>query len=105
MSLGDTIVENRKRLGLSQKGLAESIQKSDGQSITPQYLNDIEHDRRTPSSPELIEQLARALNLEPEVLYYQAGTLPADLLDASASPERVVAAFKAFRNEIGVKSN
>jgi transcriptional regulator with XRE-family HTH domain len=100
MSLGDTIVENRKRLGLSQKNLAELIQKTDGQPITPQYLNDIEHDRRNPTSPELIEQIARALNLEPELLYYQAGTLPSDLTDQTVPKEKVLAAFDAFRREL-----
>jgi transcriptional regulator with XRE-family HTH domain len=100
MSLGERIAAQRKQLGLTQKSLAESIQKSDGQAITPQYLNDIEHDRRSPASPELIEQLARALELQPDILYYEVGVLPSDLTNRSVSNDRVVAAFQAFRDEL-----
>jgi hypothetical protein len=39
-------VKARKKLGISQKNLADRIKKEDGQSISPQYLNDIERDRR-----------------------------------------------------------
>jgi len=101
MSLGETVSDNRKKLGLTQKHLAQRIQKEDGAPITAQYLNDIEHDRRSPSSPVIIEQLAKALQLEPEVLYFQAGTLPSDLKNRSVPSERVVAAFQAFRKQLG----
>jgi transcriptional regulator with XRE-family HTH domain len=100
MSLGETISDTRKKLGYTQKHLAECVQKEDGSPITAQYLNDIEHDRRTPSSPVLIEQLAKALQLQPEVLYFEAGTLPSDLQNLSVPTERVVAAFQAFRKEL-----
>lgn len=100
MSLGDTISEARKKLGYTQKFLANSIQKTDGEPITPQYLNDIEHDRRSPSSPQIIEQLAKVLNIQAEVLYYEAGTLPEDLKNAEVTPDQVVAAFQAFRKQI-----
>ena len=101
MSLGDTITENRKKLGLTQKALAQCVQKPDGGSITAQYLNDIEHDRRSPSSPMIIEQLAKALQLQPEVLYFQAGALPADLQQLASVPnDKVVAAFQAFRKKL-----
>lgn len=100
MSLGDTIAESRKEQGITLKDLAGSIQKEDGKPITPQYLNDIEHDRRTPTSPEFIDQVARALNLEPELLYYQSGTLPPQLVKESLPKEKVLAAFSAFRREL-----
>lgn len=100
MSLGETITEARKRLGLSQKDLARSVRKTAGGSITPQYLNDIEHNRRTPSSPEIIEQLAKTLKVDSEVLYYKAGTLPRHLKKRSVRPDRIVAAFGAFRKEL-----
>ena len=106
MSLGDTISEARKKLGITQKQLAERIEKEDGKPITPQYLNDIEHDRRTPTAPQIIEQFASALELPAEVLYFQSGTLPADLVsDDTIPPERVIAAFDAFRIELGSKSS
>ena len=76
MTFGEKIAATRKAVGLSQKDLAAKVRKADGKSISAQYLNDIEHDRRSPSSPEIIDQLAKALDLEPEVLYFWGGTLP-----------------------------
>lgn len=100
MTFGETISATRKQLGLTQKDLAERVQKNDGESITPQYLNDIEHDRRSPSSPEMIEQLAQALQLHSEVLYYRSGTLPEDVKKDSVSDARIVAAFGEFRKAL-----
>ena len=51
-SFGSAIASGRKKKGLSQKKLAAKITKEDGEAITPQYLNDIEHDRRKPSSDQ-----------------------------------------------------
>jgi transcriptional regulator with XRE-family HTH domain len=45
---GTLISEARRSKGLSQKDLAAKVKKEDGQAISPQYLNDIEHDRRNP---------------------------------------------------------
>ena len=50
-SLGRLIASARKDKQLSQKELAALVLKEDGEAITPQYLNDIEHDRRSPSVP------------------------------------------------------
>jgi hypothetical protein len=49
-SFGGAIASGPKAKSMSQKELAAKIVKEDGQPITPQYLNDIEHDRRSPSS-------------------------------------------------------
>lgn len=99
---GTIIADARKKAGLSQKELAARIKKEDGQPISPQYLNDIEHDRRNPSGEFLIEQFAKALDLPKEYLILAAGTLPAAELReiAEASPEKVTAAFKVFRAKI-----
>ncbi|MCB1783974.1 MAG: helix-turn-helix transcriptional regulator [Alphaproteobacteria bacterium] len=48
-TFGGLISETRKGKGISQKELAAKILKEDGEAIAPQYLNDIEHGRRTPS--------------------------------------------------------
>lgn len=98
-SFGRTISDARKALGLSQKELAGRIRKEDGEAISAQYLNDIEHDRRSPSSQVMIEQLARELKLKPDVLYISAGTIPSDLSHAlsKAAPDTVEEAVKAFR--------
>jgi len=100
MTFGDTIAEARKKLELTQKDLADRVRKEDGEPITPQYLNDIEHDRRNPSSPEMIEKLAKVLKLPPEVLYFLAGTLPEDVRKPSVPQERIVEAFGAFRKAL-----
>jgi len=97
MTFGEIIAEGRKKANLSQKELANLIKKEDGESISPQYLNDLERDRRNPPSDFLIKQFAKVLDLELDVLYYCAGKLPADVMSAKADKEKVVAAYKAFR--------
>ena len=86
-------------MGISQKDLAGKIRKEDGVTISPQYLNDIEHDRRDPPSEFLIEQFAKQLKLSKEHLLAAAGRWPADIRDrlAAADPKKVEEAFTAFR--------
>lgn len=100
MTFGSQIAEARKALGLSQKDLASKITKEDGQPISPQYLNDIEHDRRNPPSEEMIYQFAKELKIESEVLFYLAGKLPQDLTKPSVEREKIVAAYQAFRKAL-----
>ncbi len=102
MSFGRIISEARKKAGLSQKELASRIRKENGEAISAQYLNDIEHDRRNPPSEFLIAQFAKELKVSKEYLVLAAGTLPQDLkakLSAS-KPETVEQAFRAFRRKI-----
>lgn len=91
--LGELIAAERKRHQLSQRELAGRILKEDGSSISPQYLNDIELGRRTPTSPHLLEQFSRELGVDLDHLYFLAGQIPADLREQPYS----AAAFKAFR--------
>ena len=100
MPLGETISAARKKLGYSQKELAEKLMKDEGGAISAQYLNDIEHDRRQPSSESLLRRLAEILEIPIEVLLYQVGQLPADVQGQNASPERIQAAYQAFRRNI-----
>jgi transcriptional regulator with XRE-family HTH domain len=102
MAFGQIISEARKRLGLSQKELAQQIKKEDGESISPQYLNDIERDRRNPPSEVLIAQLAKELKLSKDYLLLAAGTLPSELKDklSESDPASVERAFQAFRKNI-----
>jgi ribosome-binding protein aMBF1 (putative translation factor) len=60
-SFGKAVASARKALAWSQKELAAKIKKEDGETITQQYLNDIEHDRRSPSSDHLVGEFARVL--------------------------------------------
>ena len=99
MTLGQVILDARKNLLLSQKDLAALIRKEDAEPISPQYLNDIEHNRRSPSE-QVLKEIAHHLKLNPDYLYFLAGQLPADLRDGSYKPERVQEAFKAFRRAL-----
>jgi transcriptional regulator with XRE-family HTH domain len=100
LSFGDIVVQARQRIGLSQKHLAAQLRKEDGSPISAQYLHDIEKGRRNPPPPPLLDQLAQALNLPPDYLYYAAGELPQDLREAGLGPEQVHKVFGALRDEL-----
>jgi transcriptional regulator with XRE-family HTH domain len=101
-SFGGAIASARKAKELSQKELAAKVVKEDGQPITPQYLNDIEHDRRSPSSDHMIKQFAKILGIEEAALYGLSGVLSEQdqKLVRRATPEKVDAAFVAFRTKL-----
>src|SRR4051812_37638742 len=102
MAFGQIISDARKALGFSQKELAERIKKEDGEPISPQYLNDIERDRRNPPSEYLIGQFAKELKLSKTYLIAATGSLPEDLKEvvADSEPQDVERAFQAFRRAI-----
>jgi transcriptional regulator with XRE-family HTH domain len=100
-TFGTIISEARRSIGMSQKDLAAKVKKEDGQPISAQYLNDIEHDRRNPPSEFLIAQIAPLLNLDKDVLCLAAGTIPQDLKKMAATqPQKVEEAFKVFRRTV-----
>lgn len=99
-SFGRYIAEARKKLQVSQKDLAQRIlREEDGIAISPQYLNDIERDRRSPTSDHLIQQFATALGIDADYLHYLAGKLPDELRQKNLSEDTVKEAFKAFRRQ------
>ena len=100
MTFGQTVAKARKDRGVSQRELALKVVKEDGTPISPQYLNDIERDRRNPPGDYLLEQLARAFDLDKDYLYFLAGKLPSDMRSGSKSPKQVAEAFKAFRRTL-----
>nr|WP_294522548.1 helix-turn-helix transcriptional regulator [uncultured Rhodopila sp.] len=99
-TFGQTIAEGRKALGLRQRELAARVIKKDGQPISPQYLNDLEKDRRNPPSDHLMQQFASALGIDPDILFLCAGSFPPDIRSADVPPDQAVEAFKAFRRKI-----
>jgi transcriptional regulator with XRE-family HTH domain len=102
-TFGQVIAAARKGVRISQKELAARILKEDGTPISPQYLNDLERDRRNPPAEAMLRQFAAELGLAPEYLSFVAGQLPGDLRRLGAageSPERVAAAFQAFRRAL-----
>lgn len=67
--VGSIIVAARKAAGLTQRDLAAAIKREDGGvGISAAYLNDIEHNRRTPTNGYLIREIARLLRLDPDYL-------------------------------------
>jgi transcriptional regulator with XRE-family HTH domain len=102
-TFGELIAELRKERGLTQKALASQVKKKDGTAIGLAYINDIEHDRRNPPSPDFVAQLAAVLGVPVEVLQYYAGRLPLDEKPGDPSHQQIVAAYRAFRKEIDKK--
>jgi len=101
MTFGKFLSDARKNENLSQKELAARIKKEDGLTISPQYLNDIERDRRNPPSEYILKQFAKVLNLKLDVVYYWADRMPADVKSSNdVGDDRVVAAYKAFRKAL-----
>jgi len=98
-TFGQVITDARKKAGLTQKEVAERLRRGDGRVVLPPYLNDLEHDRRYPPENEVIEQLAKILKLSPDVLYFYAKRVPADVR-RDADDTEVEAAYRAFRQVI-----
>lgn len=101
VTFGQAISKARKALGLSQKELAARVMKEEGGgSISPQYLNDIEHDRRSPTSDHLIRQFATVLEVDEGYLFVLAGKIPDELRRAANDQDKIVAAFTNFRKTL-----
>ncbi len=99
MTFGQVVAAERKKHGMSQKDLAARVLKEDGTPISPQYLNDIERDRRNAPSEHLIAAFARELNLDSDYLHYLAGQIPPDVRERNLPQERVKEAMVAFRQD------
>jgi transcriptional regulator with XRE-family HTH domain len=100
VTFGQAISQKRKELDMNQKELAAKIKREDGGPISPQYLNDIEHDRRSPSSDLMVQQFAKVLDLNSDYLYYLAGKIPTDIVDKNLPPEKIEKLMVAFRKQI-----
>ena len=97
-TFGHAISRARKDKEWALKDLAARVLREDGEAISPQYLNDIEHDRRSPSSDRMVQQFAEALEIDPDWLYYLAGRFPEDVRMKRMSENEVVQAMVAFRS-------
>ena len=99
-TFGRAISVTRKGKGWSLKEVASLIRREDGQGISPQYLNDIEHDRRCPSSDHMVQQIAGVLEINRDWLYYLAGRFPEDVRRQQLSEKEVTRRMVAFRNAL-----
>lgn len=98
VTFGKYIADSRKKRQMSQKELASQVRREDDDApISPQYLNDIERDRRNPTSDHLIQQFAKVLKIDADYLNYLAGKLPEEIRRKNLSEDAVKAAFHAFR--------
>ncbi len=100
MKFGQEIAAARKKAGLSQKDLAAELQKEDGGTISPQYLNDIERDRRNPPNGFILKQLASVLDLPYDFLLFKAGQWPEEMREQEIKPEKFQKVFQAFRKNL-----
>src|SRR5690554_4472262 len=101
VTFGKEIARARKARALSQKELASRILKEeDGKAISPQYLNDIEHDRRSPTSDHLIRQFATILDEDEGYLFVLAGKIPDDVREKAKDRDKIVKSFANFRKNI-----
>lgn len=91
-TFGQVLGEARRSAGYSLKYVAERIKKEDGESISLQYLSDLEKDRRNPPSNDMLEQFVDVLEVPREFLYLSARRFPAEII----SPSNAVQAKNAM---------
>lgn len=91
VTFGTFIRDVREGHGDTQKYVAEQI------GVSPQYMNDIELDRRNPPSDEKIGYLASVLNIRPDELFVLANRIPPDLRGYTWY---LVAGFEEVRKEV-----
>src|SRR5215469_2726657 len=102
-TFGEVIADARKKAKLTQRQLAARIKNGEGRHISGPYLNDIEHNFRHPPRGYFLEQFARELDLDVDLLYFLAKQLPVDLEQSKVSEEQGVAAYRAFRRQLQPK--
>jgi transcriptional regulator with XRE-family HTH domain len=96
--LGDVINQARRARRWSLRQLAAQVHKEDGTQISPQYLNDIELNRRIPA-PHVLRELAQVLELDTDHLLMLAGGGEAVVRGYfEAHPEQKEEVVRLFRN-------
>jgi transcriptional regulator with XRE-family HTH domain len=95
-TFGQVLREARHVAGYNLKYVAERIKKEDGESISLQYLSDLEKGRRNPPSDRMIDQFVKVLKIDRDYLYLSARRLPAEVISPSdeAQAQNAMRAFK-----------
>lgn len=96
-SFGELIARRREQLGLTQTDLASRIKGRSGETVSQQRITDIEHDRFGVPRRPVLNQLARALQLDLDVLYLWGRAVPPDIRAEGLPEETIKAAWQAFR--------
>jgi transcriptional regulator with XRE-family HTH domain len=99
-SFGELIAKRRKELGLTQTELAQRIIGRHGGSISQERITDIEHNRYGVPRKPILEQLARELQLDPDVLYLWGGIIPPDIDPEGVAEAAIQLAWRFFRAAI-----
>jgi len=99
-SFGELIAYRRKELGLTQIELAARIKGRSGGTVSQQRITDIEHDRFGVPRRPVLNQLARALKLDIDVLYLWGRVIPSDIRAEGLSEDAIKKAWLAFREII-----
>lgn len=97
LTFGRFVSDARKKMNMTQKELAAKIVREDGHPISPQYLNDIERDRRSPSSDHMVQQFARILELNADYLHYLNGRFPEQERQQQLTEDQFNKRMLAFR--------
>jgi transcriptional regulator with XRE-family HTH domain len=90
----------RKELGLTQVQVAAQVRLED-KPVSAGYLGDLERGWATPP-PHVIEQLARVLEVDRDLLYLAARQVPPDVAEElkRLTPEQRMAAWRAFKRAV-----
>ncbi len=91
MKFGTYIKLARDRKTLSQKDLAIQV------NVSPQFIHDIEHHRRTPSD-DVLDRLQSLLGFDSDFAYHLLGKLPKDLR-GTITRDKLTKAYKILRND------
>lgn len=99
-SFGNLLRQARHHRKMRLQDLAEQIRHPNGMApISIPYLSDLEHDRRVPSEP-VLAQLAEALQLPIDLLYFALGKIPPDIRACKASEQQVLDALQKLRQTL-----
>ena len=95
-TLGQLLHLARQRQRRSLRDVAAAVTKMDGAQISPQYLGDLEKDRRQPT-PHVLRELARTLGLTAETLAAAQGAESVLRLYLQAHHDQEAAVIAFFR--------
>ena len=85
-TLGQVIAQARKAKGLTLREAAALIHKEDENSITHQYLSELENDRRLPSD-KVAEELVKVLGISRNYIYLLMRRIPSDFPAAKSAQQ------------------